>query len=211
MQRDSWSGALLAREAALNVFSPTSRLYPLLLLAVIAAVGLPLFSLSQAQQLHQELAVDALAGRNLVELTSLDQNVPARISRASCEGLTEDPDVVAAGIETQLGGADFVQLGTRVPVIGISPNLLPALKYAEVVVGSALAHPPGPHWLLMPDGTRARAKIGVPTPDAIGTNSAVAVTLPPSVRWASECTVIFSPLANATSAGDRVAGESADQ
>jgi hypothetical protein len=207
VQRDSWAFSQLAREANKNVFDLRSRLYLLLVIAVLIGVAIPLYAAWQSQQLLSQLQDEATQGRNVVTIAALRDDVPVVISRASCEALSNDADVEAAGILERHEPENFPQLGTRIPVTAASTTLLPELRRYGSIVGNALRRSGPAFTLLMPDGSTQSAATGTAQPDAIGTNSGVVFALSPSVTGARSCLVVLSPLARETQVAGRLVAQ----
>lgn len=208
MQRDQWRIGQLIREAVKNVFAPRSRLYGLVLLAVAIGVAVPLYSAWESTQLTDRLQRESLLGRNVLVVAAVDKaHRPASIDRRSCEAVASDDDVIAAGITEPEGPADFPQIGAGIPVLAVSTTLLPQLEQHGAIVGSALRSGGGAFELLMPQGIAEKAIVGSKEPEAIGTNSAVAVNLAPDVTSSSTCDVVLSATANALDASNRIVSE----
>ncbi|MET4781723.1 hypothetical protein [Glaciihabitans sp. UYNi722] len=207
MHRDRWVFPQLAREATKNVFDTHSRLYGLLVVAVLIGVAIPLYSAWESGQLLTQLHEEANQGRNVLTISALDQKSPAEISRRSCEGLTHDSDVLRAGVRESQGTSDFSQLGTLIPVTAVSVTLLPELGHYGAVVGNAIRKTGPPFHLVMPDGTVQTAAVGTTQPDVIGTASSVAVGLSPDVTESTRCFVVLDPLARAAAVSDRLVAE----
>jgi hypothetical protein len=207
MQRDRWRASLLAREALLNCFAPRARLYPLILIAALLGVAGPLLAAWQSTQLQHQLAVEAIQGRNLVTIAALDKNDPATITTASCDRLTTDPDVLAAGTVRPVETAGFLQLGTAIPVLEASPTLLPQLQAQDALVGPGLTARRSPFRLLLPTGETVTAARGEQQPDALGTDVAVTLALPPTVHTTATCLVKLAPTAQPQQVGQRLVTE----
>jgi hypothetical protein len=207
VQRDKWAFSQLAREANKNVFDLRSRLYLLLAIAVLIGLAIPLYAAWQSQQLMAQLDQEASQGRNVVAITALRDNAPAVISRASCEALSDDPDVERSGLLEHQSPENFPQLGAQIPVAAASITLLPELARYGSVVGDALRQPGAAFSLIMPDGSVQKAITGKGQPDAVGTNSSVVVGLSPSVTGAPKCLVVLSPLAREPEVANRLVAQ----
>ena len=207
MQSDSWSLRFIVREASKNVFSVHSRLYGVLIFAIVVGVGSPLYSAWESVQLRQQLSEEALAGRGTFIVAAADLMAPVQIQRSSCEALASEPDIVGAGMVNAAGSFDITQIGTNIPVVEASASLIPDLRERDAIVGSALRIRGPGFRLQMPNGYVATARVGVPEPDAIGTNSAITVALPPSVQNGTSCIIRVSELADVRAVASRVIPE----
>lgn len=206
MLTDDWRPSLLVREATRNVFGWGSRRLPALILA--AAIGLAhvMFLAYQTQELEDRLADLALKGRNVLTIASASQDAEAAVSRASCEGLTDHPEVQHAGLFQADGLRDVVQIGPGVPLVHASTTLVPGLARADAVVGSALREPAERFGLLV-DGQLLNATVGEATPDGVDVNSAVVVPLDPATRTGTACVIVLDAFADQDEAAVRLAAE----
>lgn len=207
MQHDRWPVGLIAREAVRNTCAIRARLYPLVLLAAVFGVAAPLFAAWQSQQFTHQLDNETAAGRNLISISALDRNNPAQITINSCDALSRDADVTAAGaIEPGLP-EDFAQLGTNISVLAASPTLLPALNQHSALIGPDLTHAKKPFTLLMPSGHVVGGERSSSEPDQLGTNTAVVVGLSSSAPPTATCYVKVAPTADALQTGNRLITE----
>ncbi len=208
LRRDSWTFSALTREAWKTLIDARSIFYVLPLFAVLTGITGGTFALHDSADLDHQLVVADRAGANILTVRAANQRDKVQISRRSCEALAASPDIDAAGLALPLRDAYVPQLGKTVPVIGASASLLPQLQSADAVVGSALTKSRAPGRLTVPGtGDGMESVRGTPQPDAIGTNSAIAVPLGVRTRSASTCFIVVNPLGNAARAATVVVAE----
>ena len=203
MQRDAWRAGPLVHESVRNVADWRARLFPTLVLAVVGGAALASLSCLESAALQDQLSALRLDGRLVVAISSADPQQPVAISRASCEGLVDQPDVDRAGIVTAAGFYDVPQLGANVPVAAASTTLFPELTGATALVGSALRPPGADFHLTLPSGV-ALAHVMPVQPKGVDTNSGVVVALTPSTTSGPSCRVVLSTLASSAEAVPRV-------
>jgi hypothetical protein len=191
-----WSWPHSLRECLLNLTSWGSRGCVELMFAVLAGATLAAWHAAQWHQLDRSLDQQALLGRNTVIFGPMDPSDRTfRVTRASCEALTNDAAVTRSGIVVPLGSEDIAQLGPRVPILAVSRSLLPQLDTHQAVIGLALAGPlsmgdPGTAIILAANehGT-LRSVVGEVQPTGLDSNSAVSVAIDPSLRLGTNCVV----------------------
>jgi hypothetical protein len=196
MQRDRWRGGFLAREALRNIFDLRSRMFALVILALLAGVGAAAYSAWESNLFQDQLLQNAREGRNILEFVSATPNHQVRISRKSCETLTQIPGVERAGLLQSEGTRDFPGVGADLPTLSASLTLFPQLRKDDVIVGDDLKHAAGSFSILMPDGTVRKAAVGVTEPIGIDVNSSLVTALNPTITSGGSCLVVLSPYAN---------------
>jgi hypothetical protein len=212
MQRDRWRGGYLAREALRNVFDIRSRMFALVVLALLAGVGTAAYSAWESSLFQSQLLQDAKAGRNVLQFSSTTPSQPVHISRQSCEELTRIPGVIRAGILVPVGTLAFPGVGADLPTFSASQTLFPELKRVDVIVGDQLKRATASFNILMPDTTIETAIVGATQPVGIDVNSSVVTALSPSTTSGDQCLVVLSKYVNQNSmqpvlsAGLRVSG-----
>ncbi|NYD75606.1 hypothetical protein [Leifsonia soli] len=137
------------------------------------------------------------AGRNVLVFESADPEQPIRVTRASCESLTDIDGVNRAGVVVPWTSMSFIQLGRDVDVLQVSPSLIPQLRESGAVVGAALADGRRTIALEWPVQGVIQAVAAREQPPGLDTNSAVVVAADAGMSVASSCTVILEPLASA--------------
>ncbi len=190
VQRDRWTTKALVREAVRNIRTSRRRLWPLLSFAVVAGVALAILAAVESVQLRSDLATLALSGRNVVVFGSASE-VPASIDRNSCDRLAASPSVERAGAILSSRRGPILPLGGAIPMVPVSATLLPELKNADAVVGSALSSGSQIRTIMV-DGIPLSAARGLPQPEGIPVNQAVAVAAPVTVVSVERCVVVLS-------------------
>lgn len=141
-ETDSWSLSLLTREAVRNVLTTASRLFPVLVLAVVFGSAHVAFAAHQGTALEAELDQLQTQGRNIVEITGNEPAGPGRstqISRASCEALSDLLMVDRAGLRLDSSETvSYAQIGLNVPVRAMSTTLAPKLNEYDALLGNGL-------------------------------------------------------------------------
>ena len=195
-----WQTSALLREARRNVMGGTLRWAVTVAIAggVLVAGAL----VGQDRDLTGRLADLGDRGRGVVVIGSADPDVPVEIDRASCDALTERPDVVRSGLLTDPGRHDLGMLGRSVAVLGTSSTLAPALIDHEALVGSALGLPTGPRTLDL-GGPPVAAMVGASEVPETGMASAVVVPL--TSPTGPRCVVQLSPWADPTMGAETLA------
>lgn len=190
VRKGAWRGVDLVEEAIRNSLNWRSR--QAVSIAVAIALGLALAAITTAdwRGLASNLAALDLRGRNVIVAGPADPANPVAISVDSCERLSELAAVERAGSVMSLPPVTSVQLGPRVPVLGVSPSLLPELQDHDVAIGPSLG--------LARDTTRLvfgdfllRATVMSEQPEALGVNGALAVRLPLQTRTTMSCVVVL--------------------
>ncbi len=98
MQRDRWRFAPFIHEAVRNVFDVRAKLFPSLVLSVLAGSALAGVAALESLALEDQLAALQHDGRLVYDIASTDPQTPVQISRASCEALAAQPGVERAGL-----------------------------------------------------------------------------------------------------------------
>lgn len=195
MAHDQWSLRMLSREAVKNIFSPVARLFPVIAVAVLLGAVQSALIVHESDLLIATLADLQMRGRNVVVSAPRSAESPSTVTRQSCEGLASYPQVVNAGLVQPGDPADFLELGSLVPVQAASTTLVPDLATHDAVIGSALS--PGVHIakkLRMPSGQVLHAAVGTPQPAGVPVNSVLSVPLDVDTSTGVYCVVVFDPL-----------------
>lgn len=166
----------LVREAMKNVFGRRSRLFPYAAAALLSSTFVVLALLAQSIDFDHEITAAHDKGRNIFTVQSSSSDRPVVITRESCERLTGEAAVVRAGIITDRGRKNAQPLGSSLPLVAVSPTLLPQVDQGRAVVGVAL-HPSGAESNIVIDGVVLRAVSGLREPAGIDVNSAIAIPL----------------------------------
>ncbi|SNS90984.1 hypothetical protein SAMN06309944_1328 [Micrococcales bacterium KH10] len=203
MQRDRWRLAPFLHEAARNVFDFRAKLFPAVLLAVLAGSGLAAISAIESTGIENQLKDLQQQGRLVYTLTSQDPSKPVEIDRASCEALADQPGVDRAGLVKGIGFYDVPQIGTGMIISAASSSLFPELTTHGALVGSALRESGPAFNLKLPDGYVAQAMVLPAQPSGIDTNSMVLVPLRADQQTGDSCRVVFERHGNPKEAGDR--------
>ncbi|MEO5535775.1 MAG: hypothetical protein ABIR17_11670 [Pseudolysinimonas sp.] len=183
-----WRTGAIFDEARRNALLWRSRQSIAIAVSILLGLGLALTSASDWHTLSRNIESLDLRGRNVLIAQATDPASPAEISIASCEATSELLAVERAGAVVALDSTNVTQLGPRVPLVGVSPSLLPELDHVAAVVGSSLGLAPGDITLVV-EGEVLTARVGQPQPEAFGLNSAVAVRVPFTTTWTRQCVI----------------------
>lgn len=200
MQRDGWHLGLLAREAARNVFGRGSRLLAVLALAVLAGAGSSAYIALETQAMRQELHDLAAEGRNVLELSALGNDAPARIDRASCEALADQHGVRRAGMLERTGELDVLPVGTRLPTQRASTTLFPELAGADLLVGRNVSERASRPFTVRAGQHLATAVHAEPHPADLGTGFSITLPPRPSDVTTARCIVILDEFSSVDTA-----------
>lgn len=192
--RDRWALPAITREAVRNVRTSRRRLQPLLYFATIAGVAMAILAAVEGVQLRSDLTALALNGRNVVVLGSVSE-VPTLIDRGSCESLAAMPGVDRAGAVLTSQRLAVLPVGS-IPVVPVSVTLVPELRTAPAVIGSAVTAPPSVTRISI-DGIPIAATHATAQPEGIPLNQAIAVAAPPTVDTIERCIAVLSTGADA--------------
>ena len=174
---------------------PGSRCGLALYAAVIFGVLLSAFPAVEAQNFSRTLHNLSKAGRGVLIFESTDPERPVKISRASCEALTDIEGVQRSGVVAPLTTANFIQLGRDTEILQASATLLPELRGSRAIVGSALAKGRDVVALEAAGDRVFDAVAASEQPPGIDTNSAVVVAATTELVDAPACTAVLDPLA----------------
>lgn len=198
----NWRLGYLAREAALNVFGRSSRMLPLVVLAVLAGVGSSAFSAVESVAFRASLDELAELGRGVVLFGAAPSSPPASIDRASCEAPAAEPGVERAGLAIRGGFIDVSPIGANLPTMRASTTLFPALTTADIVIGYALGHAftegSDETFSVLARGAEdtTLAVVGSDDVDALGANSVILLPLQVTDTHGEQCVVMFDELAD---------------
>lgn len=192
MKRHGWRLTTILREAILNVFAGRGAA-ALVLVAVVAGIGTTLYLNAEWHTVRQELSAQYNRGAKSVDFAGAGAQGVATIARSSCDGLSSQPNVAAAGVSEDAGRTEFLQLGSGVRVVRASPALVPELNGHQAVIGSSLvAVSPGTKLRLSSrDYGVLDAVVGSGNEDALGIQSAVLIAAAAGHSTAHSCTVLF--------------------
>lgn len=189
--RRGWKLTHLAREANLNLLTP--KLISLVLIAFcLGALG-PAIGMQQSAALRENLDALELQGRNLITFAGTSKDVPAAITRQSCEALTSNSAVVKSGIIVQVQPVSSAQLGANVPVFQASTGWFPQLRDSDAVVGASVSQVPLGKSALLESGQLLDVAVAPVQPEGMPTNRAIVVPLPASVIAAPSCIAQLGP------------------
>lgn len=186
--QNGWRTPALIQEASRNALNWSSRQTISIAAAILIGLAIAAVSFLDFTGLTATLGRLQDEGRNLIVVQSANPQEPAKISVPLCEQLVDIPAIARAGTVVPLRSANLTQLGPHVPIVGVSPSLLPRLATVDAIVGSSLGLRAGNITLIV-DGAPEHAQVGAAQPDALGTNSAVAVALPPTMGFSPQCLV----------------------
>lgn len=195
---DAWTLTALAREATRNVFVRHSRLFALVIVAMVAGIGSSLFMAYESNALREQLATLDAQGRNVISFAAAPSaSGPSQISRRSCENLSVARGVVRAGLLESGPRTPVVQLGQPVSTVRASTTLFPALLEHEALIGSVLLRPQRDSLIETGLGTLDAYPATV-QPTGVGTNSSLVLPLSPSAIAGAQCVVVLKPSAAAS-------------
>lgn len=197
LQRDRWHLGMLAREAVRNVFGPGSRMIAILALAVLAGSGSSAYIALETQAMRQEIHHLAAEGRNVLVFSALSSDAPARISRASCEALTDQTGVRQSGILEPAGEVNVLPVGTRLPSQRASVTLFPELTGADLLVGSSVAGRVPRPFTVRSGQDLATAIQAAPHPEGLGTGFSITLPPRPSDTSSEQCVVVLDAFSDA--------------
>ena len=207
MQCDRWHLGLLAREAGCNVFGPGARMLPVLALAVLVGAGSSAYLALETQTLRQEVLDLAADGRNVLVFSTVDDEAPARIDRASCEALAGQRGIHHAGILETAGPLNVLPGRTRVPSQRASSTLFPQLTGADLLVGRTLSDRGDRPFTVRAGSDLATAVHAAPHPEDLGTGFSITLPPRPSDTTTERCAVVLDELSDADAALPAVAAQ----
>ncbi|QGH68220.1 hypothetical protein [Pseudactinotalea sp. HY158] len=135
---DGWRLRYLAREAVRNVLGHGARMAPMLLLAVLLGAGAVAFAAIETAALRTDLDDLAARGRGVAAYASSAAGQPVSITRASCESLTAQPGVLAAGLVTDPVERSLEPGAIEIMTRRASTTLLPQLAHTDAVIGAPI-------------------------------------------------------------------------
>lgn len=207
MQRDHWHLGLLAREALRNVVGPGSRLIAVLALAVIAGAGSSAYIALETQTMRQEVHDLAADGRNVLVLTALSNDAPARIARDSCEALADQHGIRHAGMLERSEELDVLPVGARLPTQRASTTLFPELSHADLLVGRHLSDRAARPFTVRSGQDLATAVHAGAYPEDLGTGFSITLPPRPGDTTTERCVVILDAFSDAGTALPVVAAQ----
>lgn len=207
LQRDCWRLGMLAREAVRNVFGPGSRMIAILAFAVLAGSGSSAYIALETKSMRQEVHDLAAEGRNVLVFSALSSDAPARISRASCEALTDQNGIRHAGILEPAGEIDVLPVGTHLPSQRASVTLFPELSGADLLVGGSLSDRVPRPFIVRSGQDLATAIHAAPHPEGLSTSFSITLPPHPSDAYSKQCVVILDAFSDADIAMPTIAAQ----
>ena len=187
-----WRASYLVREAVLDTFALSGRSVLAVIAAVLISSSTAAWAVWEAKAFEQSLLELGDRGRNVVVVASGSPDVVARISRASCESLSDLPGVARAGVVVPVGRSDVFPFGVDMPVFRVSSTLLPELVHSDAVVGSALASTPaGSEQRISIEEFAVVAVVGEREPPGIDINSGVSLPASLEEESAESCVAVL--------------------
>ncbi|QGH69172.1 hypothetical protein [Pseudactinotalea sp. HY158] len=207
MQRDRWHLGLLAREAIRNVFGAGSRMLAILALAILAGAGSSAYIALETQIMRQEIHDLAAEGRNVLVFSALNNDAPARITRASCEVLAGQHGIRHAGMLEHAGELEVLPVGSRLPTQRASMTLFPELAEADLLVGRTLSERAARPFIVRTGQDLATAVHADRHPGGLGTGSSITLPPRPSDVTTERCVVVLDEFSDAGTALPAVAAQ----
>lgn len=184
----TWRISYLVREAAKNVLGARSRLFPYAAAAALSAVLTVIGLTAQSIGFVGAIGDAREMGRNIVVVESASPDRSVRISRESCERMTDLPTVVRSGFIVNRGRQAVFPIGSDLPVVEASRSLVSLTGSNVAVVGGAL-YSSGFKGHIILDGAVVRALAGSREPAGIDVNSAIIVPLSSDTTHDDRCIV----------------------
>ena len=191
MSRTEWRPGSLTREAVLNVYSPRSRTFSVILLAALLGSSAAVFASFEAQNFVDRLTRLEAKGSNVVYFQSSSRKTAVTISRSSCELLAKRRGVARAGLLMDEGTRDIPELGTRVSIFTGSTTLFPELSSGDGVLGAGLVDTVQDRRISLGENDLRSVRVGVRQPEGIPTNNALVLPLEARSVSAPICIVVL--------------------
>lgn len=195
--RDGWRLRHLGREAVRNVLGRGARMAPMVLLAVLLGAGTVAFSAVETTTLREDLAELAQRGRGVATYASANQGHPVAITRTSCEAISTQPGVLAAGLLSDPVNREVHPGAIEVMTRRASTTLLPQLAHTDALIGSQILDRAGTFRTRI-DRTLLHAQTLTEQREGLGASHSVYLGLGPGDSSGPYCLAVLDHLLDAT-------------